>query len=40
MEVTIEEAYAEACRVIGEQIVQQRLLSRVQQADKPQPEQV
>ena len=28
MQVTLEEAYAEACRVIGEQIVQQRLLAR------------
>ena len=28
MQVTIEEAYAEACRVIGEQIVTQRLLAR------------
>lgn len=28
MQVTLEEAYAEACRVIGEQIVTQRLLAR------------
>lgn len=34
MEVTLEEAYAEACRVIGEQIVTQRLLSKGQQ-DQP-----
>lgn len=30
MQVTLEEAYAEACRVIGEQIVTQRLLSRAE----------
>ena len=28
MEVTIEEAYAEACRALGESIVRERLLSR------------
>ena len=36
MQVTIEEAYAEACRVIGEQIVTQRLLARAEQPE-PQP---
>lgn len=28
MEVTLEEAYAEACRALGESIVRERLLSR------------
>lgn len=32
MQVTLEEAYAEACRVIGEQIVTQRLLARTDEA--------
>lgn len=28
MKVTLEQAYAEACRVIGEQIVTQRLIEQ------------
>lgn len=31
MQVTLEEAYAEACRVIGEQIVTQRLRAQAEQ---------
>jgi len=39
MQVTLEQAYAEACRVIGEQIVTQRLLERAeQQTDQPSPQ--
>lgn len=30
MEVTIEEAYAEACRALGEMIVNQRLITNAQ----------
>lgn len=30
MQVTLEEAYAEACRVIGEQIVEKRMLARAE----------
>lgn len=37
MQVTLEEAYAEACRVIGEQIVQQRLLARSEPQPEPEP---
>lgn len=28
MEVTLEEAYAEACRIIGENIIAQRMLEK------------
>lgn len=35
MQVSLEEAYAEACRIIGEQIVERRLLARAE----TQPEQ-
>lgn len=31
MEVTIEEAYAEACRALGESIVRERLLAKALQ---------
>ena len=37
MQVTIEEAYAEACRMIGEQAVTLRLLAR-EQTVEPQPD--
>ena len=30
MQISIHEAYAEACRVIGEQIVERRLVDKVQ----------
>ena len=30
MQISIQEAYAEACRVIGEQIVERRLIDKVQ----------
>ena len=30
MEVTLEEAYAEACRALGEMIVNQRLVAKAQ----------
>jgi hypothetical protein len=36
MEVTLEEAYAEACRALGEAIVRERLLARtLQQQEEP-----
>lgn len=35
VEVTLEEAYAEACRVIGEQIVTQRLLAKATTPEEP-----
>lgn len=35
MQVSLEQAYAEACRVIGEQIVERRLLAQAQQEEEP-----
>ena len=38
MQVSIQEAYAEACRVIGEQIVTQRLLAQAEQHTEADPD--
>lgn len=38
MQVSIQEAYAEACRVIGEQIVTQRLLASAEAQPEPDPD--
>lgn len=40
MEVSIQEAYAEACQVIGEQVVQQRLLAQTVTALSKENEQL
>lgn len=39
MNVTLEDAYAEACRALGESIVTQRLLAAEVQRLTPPPEQ-
>lgn len=37
MEVTLEQAYAEACQMLGESLVRDRLLAKSQQDPQPQP---
>lgn len=37
MQVTLQDAYEEACRVIGEQIVKERLLARQAAEDSTPP---
>jgi hypothetical protein len=40
MNVTIEQAYAEACQALGESVIRERLLSKaLAEATAPQPQQ-
>lgn len=38
MEITLEQAYAEACRIIGQQTVERSFLSKAAQEAQPEPD--
>ncbi len=39
MQISIQEAYAEACQALGEQIVERRLIGRVDTQEDPRVEE-